>query len=76
MIEISATSPTGSGLTFHQMLAMVQNDVSSLMQMVCENHEASDAAMYLDEVSELLERLEGEVANPLKNGDNSTGKGS
>ena len=69
MIKVLCTSPTGSGLTFHQLLAVVQEDVSKLLSMVLDSEDnwGSEAEILLDEVAEKLCELESEVEESVPN---------
>lgn len=60
MLKVECTSPTGSGATFHQLLAMIRDDVSSLIYMVSESDPKgeSEASLALDDVAEKLDLLE------------------
>lgn len=61
MIKVSATRL--SGLTFHEMLAMIQDDVSGLLELVCDDEAniGSDVEMLLDEVAEKLALVSAQV---------------
>lgn len=59
-MRINTEAPSGSGLTFDQFLAMVRDDVSTLIEMVPSPNNCNrieEIEMLLDDVSEKLETI-------------------